>query len=368
MLDVALPQAFLAHRTLLWQLCYRMTGSAADADDLVQETFARAVERPPADFERDLRPWLVRVAVNLSRDHLRARKRRGYDGPYLAAPLDTTDWPTDEATHPDVRYGELESVTLAFLHALEALTPKQRAVLILCDVSGYSVREAAEALGMSEANVKTTHHRARSALVAYDAARVPLTRELQRQTRSKLERLLWYLNTRDVPALEALLAADVEALNDADGEFFAARVPVRGRAKVALFHLKTQRHGTVHGSIRMLNGLPALVAAFQAEDLRLLTVKKAQSPRGKRVAPRVVLAIHPARDGRISKIYAQVSSAKLRQVRFDGLDTPRWFLARTLWMGLRDSRLGRHLAGTMLRRIEYGGRALARALSAASNR
>jgi hypothetical protein len=197
---------------------------------------------------------------------------------------------------------------------------------------------------------------------------VPLTRELQRETRSKLERLLWYLNTRDVPALEALLAADVEALNDADGEFFAARLPVRGRAKVALFHLKTQRHGTVHGSIRMLNGLPALVAAFEAEDLRLLTAKKPPSARGKRVAPRVVLAVHPARDGRISKIYAQVASAKLRRVTFDGLDTPRRFLARTLWMGLRDSRLGRHLAGTMLRRIQHRGRALARALSAASHR
>jgi RNA polymerase sigma-70 factor (ECF subfamily) len=346
----ALPQAFLAHRTLLWRLCYRMTGSAADADDLVQETFARALERPPVDTDRELRPWLVRVAVNLSRDYLRARRRRGYEGPYLASPIDTTDWPTDESKHPDVRYGELESVSLAFLYALEALTPKQRAVVILCDVTGYSVREAADALGMSEANVKTTHHRARSALAAYDAARVPLTRELQRQTRAKLQRFMWYLNTRNVPALEALLAADVEALNDSDGEFFAARVPVRGAAKVALFHVKTRRRGAVRGSIRTLNGLPALVAAYEANGLRLLTSKRTPPEGARRIAPRVVFAVQLAADGGIAKLYASVASAKLSHVPFDRLDAPARFLARTLWMGLRDPGLRRELAGALLRR------------------
>lgn len=368
MSDAALPKAFVAHRTLLWRLCYRMTGSAADADDLVQETFARALERPPPDTERELRPWLVRVAVNLSRDHLRARKRRGYEGPYLASPIDTADWPSDESKHPDVRYGELESVSFAFLHALEALTPKQRAVVILCDVIGYSVREAAAALGMSEANVKTTHHRARGALAVYDAARVPLTRELQEQTLAKLQRLLWYLNTRNVPALEALLAADVEALNDSDGEYFAARVPVRGPAKVALFHLKTQRQGAVRGSVRMLNGLPALVAAYEAEGLRLLTSRRAPSAGARRIAPRVVFAVQLAADGRIAKLYASVANAKLRQVRFDDLDSPARFLARTVWTGLRDPDLSRDLAGALLRGIEQRSRRLARLLSAATLR
>jgi len=70
-------------RRVLWGLCYRMTGNAADADDLVQETFVRALERPPKRTDEPLRPWLLRVAINLSRDLLRKRKRRPYIGSQL---------------------------------------------------------------------------------------------------------------------------------------------------------------------------------------------------------------------------------------------------------------------------------------------
>src|ERR671914_2827087 len=78
-------------RNLLWGLCYRMTGNAADADDLVQETFVRAMERPPRDTSRDWRPWLVRVAINLSRDLLRRRRRTGYTGEWLPSPVPTAE-------------------------------------------------------------------------------------------------------------------------------------------------------------------------------------------------------------------------------------------------------------------------------------
>src|SRR5207248_2077949 len=88
------------------------------------------------------------------------------------------------------RYDLLESVSFAFLVALEALTPRQRAVLLLRDVFDYSVRETAGALGLSEANVKTTHHRARRAMRAYDASRVPPTRSVQDRTAAVLQRFL----------------------------------------------------------------------------------------------------------------------------------------------------------------------------------
>jgi len=78
---LTLKATFATHRPLLFRLCYRMTGSAADAEDLVQETFTRAIEQPPPDNERDLKPWLVKVALNLSRDQLRRRKRQAYRGP-----------------------------------------------------------------------------------------------------------------------------------------------------------------------------------------------------------------------------------------------------------------------------------------------
>jgi RNA polymerase sigma-70 factor, ECF subfamily len=68
-------EVFDEHRRFLWGLCYRMTGSAADAEDLVQETFVRAIERPPERLDQPWRPWLVRVAINLARDAYRRRRR-----------------------------------------------------------------------------------------------------------------------------------------------------------------------------------------------------------------------------------------------------------------------------------------------------
>src|SRR6266511_3307498 len=81
---------FDEHRAFLWAVSYRLTGNAADADDIVQETFVRALTRPPADRDRPWRPWLVRVAVNLGRDLLRRRRRRGgYVGQWLPSPIET---------------------------------------------------------------------------------------------------------------------------------------------------------------------------------------------------------------------------------------------------------------------------------------
>jgi RNA polymerase sigma factor (sigma-70 family) len=153
------------HGQFVWGLCYRMTGSATDADDLLQETFARALASPPRDTGAPWRPWLVRVAVNLARDRLRRRKRTPYVGPWLPAPIETGEQAAEDPD-PEHRYGLLESVTFAFLMACEALTPRQRAVLLLRDVLDYSVEETARALAMGIPNVKTTHHRARAAMDA----------------------------------------------------------------------------------------------------------------------------------------------------------------------------------------------------------
>ena len=161
-------QTFDKHKRVLWGMCYRMTGSASDADDIVQDTFVKALERPPTDMDAPLRPWLVKVAINLSRDRLRRRRRREYCGPWLPSPVLTDGEDQSQLDHltstedsAGVRYERMESVTLAFLLALEALTPAQRAVLLLRDVFDYSTTETAEALDMSEANIKVTLHRAR---------------------------------------------------------------------------------------------------------------------------------------------------------------------------------------------------------------
>jgi RNA polymerase sigma-70 factor (ECF subfamily) len=264
-----LGEVFAENERHLFGLCYRLTGSAADADDLVQETFRRAMETPPPDVGRPWRPWLVRVALNAGRDLLRKRKRRSYVGPWLPSPILTGDDvspPSHEipasADHQGTegRYDLLESVSYAFLLALEALTPQQRAVLLLRDVFDYSVQETAEALGISLANAKTTHHRARRAMERYDRTRRAPTALHQAEARRALERFLASLAAQDTATVEALLADDVRALNDGAGEFFAARVPVIGRRKVATFLLNISRRDAAGARYEMVmaNGLPAI--------------------------------------------------------------------------------------------------------------
>ncbi len=305
--SAGLEQAFQADHRRLWALCYRMTGSAADADDLVQTTFERALERPPRDTTRPWRPWLTRVAVNLSRDHLRRRRRRAYTGPWLPEPVDTDDLveglaePRVEPTDTAGRYDLLESVSYAFLVALEALTPTQRAVLLLRDVLEYNVRESADALEMSEANIRTTHRRARRAMAVYESDNAPLHEGLDATTRELAGRFLACLAERNVDGMEALLTDGVVTLNDGGGKYAAAGVPIVGRAKVAKFQV-----GITKGMAELpefawcrLNGMPALVLELPKES------RKAWQ------APRIVMLPRVSEDGRFAAIYMVLAPGKL---------------------------------------------------------
>ena len=297
---------FAEHERFLWGIGYRMTGNAADADDLVQETFVRAINHPPARLDEPLRPWLVKVTMNLSRDLLRRRKRQAYEGVWLPSPIETPEEssPTQGqlADNHDAasRYDLLESVSFAFLLALEALTPSQRAVLLLRDVFDYSVSETSEALNMSEPNVKTTHHRARKAMGDYDRTRLIPTRELQVQTRQTMEKFLFFLANHDVAGVENLLARDVRQFSDGGGEFFAARKPVVGRQKVALFNLRVTQLAKlteVHVHWQMLNGMPALVTNYP------------QAPPN--YARRIVTFFELDAEARIKRIYNVLATGKL---------------------------------------------------------
>ncbi len=292
------------HRPFLWGLCYRMTGVAADADDLVQETFARALAKPPR-LDAPIKPYLTQVALNLARDALRRRKRQGYVGPWLPSPIETDDEAVPVSAEPpstEGRYDLLESVSFGFLLALEALTPKQRAVLLLRDVFDYSVKETAHALGVSEDDVKTTHLRARRAMAAYDAARSVPTREMQRRNRAALERLMSALLTNDVAAVERELATSVRHLSDGGGEFLAARVPVIGAAKVARFLLRLLEIRGVprRAELKTLNGFPAVVAWFESER-----------PKD---APIAVLRIEADGEGRVREVHTVLASRKLTAI------------------------------------------------------
>ena len=249
-------------------MCYRMTGSAADADDIVQDTFVRALERPPADMEAPLRPWLVKVAINLSRDQLRRRRRREYLGPWLPSPVLTDGEDEGRLEHPisiddspGVRYDMLESITLAFLLALEALTPAQRAVLLLRDVFDYSTTETAAALDMSEANIKVTLHRARRIMSSYEKNRASNFSTRVEEMRDTLQRFLSRLAAGDVQGLKEMLAADVVLVTDGGGEINALADPVYGSEKVLrlIAKLYEANREVTSTSLRNVNGEPAIL-------------------------------------------------------------------------------------------------------------
>ncbi len=302
-----LEEAFRSYRGLLFGLSYRLTGSVEDAQEIVQETFARAIERPPPRTDQPWRPWLVRVAVNLSLDALRQRRRRGYPGPWLPAPLETADVEDTSLTQqrPDCRYEQLESVTFAFLLVLEVLTPQQRAMLILRDVFDYSAREAAEVVGTSEGHARVVLHRARKAMRAYDRSRCRPTPELQERTRHAIEAFMRCIIQEDIDGLTKLLADDVRTVTDGAGEYTALPRPLVGRPQVMRLYLQVARRRAAGARFdtRLVNGLPGLVVEFAT------TVR--------RQAPCALLRCELNPEGRIRELHAILGPHKLAAVRAD---------------------------------------------------
>jgi RNA polymerase sigma-70 factor (ECF subfamily) len=311
--EAVLTRWFDEHRGFLWGVCYRVTGSAADAEDAVQETFIRALKHAPKDLAEPRR-WLVTVAVNASRDFLRRRKRRSYIGPWLPSPIETSDEgqlpsyepAADSGRTLEGRYDLMESVSLAFLRALEVLTPTQRAVLLLCDVFDYSAAEVATALSLYEGNSRTIHHRARHAMAAYDACRTTPTAENRQRTSQALTRFLELLGKADVLGIERMLAADIRAVTDGGGEFTASPYPIIGAADVAQFFVRLAVSRTVDARVQVvdLNGFPAALVEFG-------------EPMGRR-PPRLALAADVNAGGFISALWVIANPEKLTAVPVAG--------------------------------------------------
>jgi RNA polymerase sigma factor (sigma-70 family) len=303
--ELTLTRWFDEHRSFLWGLSYRITGSSADADDVLQETFKSAWQHAPEQLD-DVRRWLMRVAVNASRDVLRRRKRRSYIGPWLPTPIDTADDDVPPSYEPIVegptlegRYDLLESASLAFLQTLDVLTPTQRAVLLLCDVFDYSASEVGAVLDASDGRVRQIHHRARRAMEAYDRRRAVPTAANRARTEQALQRFLALLAEGDVRGIERMLTRDVTAVADSGGEFTASLIPITGAAGVARFfaRLAASRDGGVSVAIRSINLFPTAVLDFDA-------------PLGRR-PPRLALSVDVDRDGLIGAIRVFANSQKL---------------------------------------------------------
>jgi RNA polymerase sigma-70 factor (ECF subfamily) len=240
---------FVTHRSLLFTVAYEMLGSAADAEDVVQETWLRWAGIGSHDEIRDPRAYLVRMVTRQALNRLRtvARQREDYVGQWLPEPL---------LTSPDVADDvELaESVSIAMLTVLETLGPAERAVFVLHEVFDVSYDEVAAAVGKSPAAVRQIAHRAR-AHVAARRPRVDVSRTEQQQV---LDRFLAALTTGDMQSLMDVLAPDVVVVADGGGFVPAARKPFAGAEKLigllvtAIAKMKVEFAGTPV----WLNGAP----------------------------------------------------------------------------------------------------------------
>jgi RNA polymerase sigma-70 factor, ECF subfamily len=236
-----------AHRPRLRALAYRMLGSAADADDVLQDAYLRwhdahqEIESPGG--------WLTTTVTRLCLDRLKSAhsQRETYIGPWLPEPVFTAD---DEV--------DVESISLAFLLLLERLTPVERAAYLLHAVFDNDHAEVAQILGKTEPATRQAFHRAKEHLLA-ERPRFAPSRE--RHT----ELLLAFVSAcrdSDVGALSALLAADARAHTDGGGQARAARKIVSGRDAVCRFFLglmKKSLQADQHFELESVNGWPCLL-------------------------------------------------------------------------------------------------------------
>jgi RNA polymerase sigma-70 factor (TIGR02957 family) len=215
---------FVTHRSLLFTVAYEMLGSAADAEDVVQETWLRWADASTRDEVREPRAYLVRIVTRLSLNRLRtlARRREDYIGEWLPEPLLTSPDLAD-----DIELAE--SVSIAMLTVLETLGPAERAVFVLREVFDVPYDEIAEALDKSAAAVRQIAHRARQ----HVAARRPRMRVSPTEQRQVVDRFLAALTTGDVQGLMDVLAPDVVLIADSGGIVPAVRRPVHGIKRVA---------------------------------------------------------------------------------------------------------------------------------------
>ncbi|HEV7932986.1 MAG TPA: RNA polymerase sigma-70 factor [Actinomadura sp.] len=286
-------EAFERHRNLLFAVAYRMLGTVADSEDVVQDVWLKwsAADRRGVE---DPKAYLVRIATNLAVDRLRSARaqRETYVGPWLPEPLLTTP---DVAEEVELA----ESVSMAMLVVLETLSPLERAVFVLREVFGLPHGEIAEALGRSEASVRQLGHRARE----HVQARRPRFDAGPDERRRVTDRFFAAALGGDLNELMEVLAPDVTLWTDGGGKVRAALRTISGAGKVARW-LAAVADGRPYAGVHprdmwmdpaWINGVPGLVIQGPAGPVGILTVD---------IAP----------DGRIAAIQFVANPDKLRTV------------------------------------------------------
>ncbi|MEU5952954.1 RNA polymerase sigma factor SigJ [Streptomyces sp. NPDC047525] len=260
--------AIMSERRQLINLAYRLLGSLADAEDVVQEAYVRWYAMTERQREAIESPggWLTKVAGRICLDQLRsARARReSYVGAWIPEPLpDRTEWaegrPGGTASDPADRVTLDESVNMAFLVVLESMTPAERVAFILHDVFRYSFAEVAETVGRSPGACRQLASSARRRMRASHAPTAPAARsaDVVRDFKRAWE-------AKDIAALIGLLDPDATALADGGGLVNAAPHPVAGAEEIARYLIAVS--GRLPGQTileRTVNGRPGLVVQHE---------------------------------------------------------------------------------------------------------
>ena len=279
---------FQAERPRLRRLAYRMLGSVAEAEDVVQDSWLRWSRA--TDEVEDAAAWLVRVTTRLCLDRLRAARARrlAYRGPWLPEPL-IEEAPIDPAERA-------EDVSVAFLLALERLSPLERAVFLLHEVFDEDYAKVAQTLGRSEAAVRQLARRAKTHVQSARPRFAPDAALAERL----MSAFLSAAAGGDVAALRELLAQDVVMITDGGGQRSAALRPLVGQEDV----------------LRLIRGLAwrEEVAAIPPPEVRAATINGAPGLILRRADGPTTLVVQPDSEGRIAALYLVRNPEKLRHL------------------------------------------------------
>jgi RNA polymerase sigma-70 factor (ECF subfamily) len=258
---------FSQHRGLLFSVAYRMLGSVADAEDMLQETFIRW-QQAANDEVRSPRAFLVTVITRLCINQLQSARvrREEYVGEWLPEPL-----VTDPGSDPLGVLKVDESLSMAFLLLLERLTPMERAVFLLREVFEYEYEEIAKVLGENEANCRQILRRAKQHVGdmrrRFDAS--------AREHDDLLKRFIQATRSGDMKGLVELLSSEVVLHTDGGGKAVALAKEVRGADKVAgtiIERMSTTLPKNLVARLARINGKPGLVSYLNGKPFSALTV------------------------------------------------------------------------------------------------
>jgi len=295
--DVSLPSAsggtrletFDQHRSLLFGIAYRMLGSVADAEDILQEAFLRWEHSSPVKIDSP-KAWLVTIVTRLSINHLQSARvlREEYFGEWLPESVVTTP-----RSNPLLSLEVDESLSLAFLILLERLNPMERAALLLRDVFDYEYSEIARILDQNEVNCRQILRRARQHIKAersrFDAP--------QEQRAELLRRFSEASRNGDMDGLIALLAKDAVFYSDGGGKAPALLKPVHGATNIARGVLEGLRRLVPKDLVRRhveINGRPGIVSYHEGRPFSVFTIDISEN--------------------RISRIYVITNPDKLKRL------------------------------------------------------